>query len=324
MNRKLNYSVIIFGLTALLTQAGPHMEFASTTNDFGRVKSGETVKCTFVFTNTGNETLRITGIYPGCGCTVAKGYTENVDPGKTGDVSFEFTPTGEGPVEKLVGIAHNGPETPYILRLKATAWLALRWFPDNFTLMLSAHADSSSVTNRIINYAPEPMVLSLGEWKRKDLRFALHEVRPGKEWEVVASMDRAELTNDLYDVVKIGTTLPGLPMVSHAITIRMLPDVQLFPTWLAWEPKSLDTGTNFTFRIVNYAPEPLCLAGPFVNDKDVLVQLQERKSGREFVGSVIVPPRREISRVGPVTISFRTDKKRSPLIETKVIRLPEN
>ena len=44
---------------------GPNIEFAETTCDFGTVSSDTTVYYTFIFTNTGNDSLRIKGVRPG-------------------------------------------------------------------------------------------------------------------------------------------------------------------------------------------------------------------------------------------------------------------
>jgi len=64
---------IAFASVALTVSAaeGPKIQFATPVYDFGKVKSGEPVKYTFIFTNTGDEMLFITNVQPSCGCTTA-------------------------------------------------------------------------------------------------------------------------------------------------------------------------------------------------------------------------------------------------------------
>src|SRR6266478_4117700 len=66
--------------------AGPKIQFAMPIYDFGKVKSGDPVKYSYVFTNIGTEVLEVTHVQPSCGCTTAGDWTHKVDPGQTGTV----------------------------------------------------------------------------------------------------------------------------------------------------------------------------------------------------------------------------------------------
>src|SRR5690349_7331106 len=52
-------------------KAGPKAQFAVPVYDFGRVQAGDVVKYTFIFTNTGDQTLEVSHVQPSCGCTTA-------------------------------------------------------------------------------------------------------------------------------------------------------------------------------------------------------------------------------------------------------------
>ena len=73
---------------------GPRIQFATPVYDFGRVKAGEPVKYTYVFTNTGDRLLIINSVQPGCGCTTAGEWTKQVEPGKTGSIPIQFNTAG--------------------------------------------------------------------------------------------------------------------------------------------------------------------------------------------------------------------------------------
>src|SRR5712671_5552659 len=62
---------------ALVPNQGPSPKivFETPVFDFGRARAGDPVKHTFVFTNTGDALLEVTGVVPGCGCTTAGEWT---------------------------------------------------------------------------------------------------------------------------------------------------------------------------------------------------------------------------------------------------------
>ena len=64
--------------------------------DFGRIKAGEPVKYTYVFTNTGDALLILNSVQPQCGCTAAGEWTKQVEPGKTGNIPIQFNTMGYG------------------------------------------------------------------------------------------------------------------------------------------------------------------------------------------------------------------------------------
>src|SRR5512140_1160931 len=68
---------------ATTNAVGPKIQFATPLYDFGRMRAGEPVKYTYVFTNTGNALLILNNVQPQCGCTAAGEWTKQVEPGTT-------------------------------------------------------------------------------------------------------------------------------------------------------------------------------------------------------------------------------------------------
>ena len=62
------------------------MQFATPLYDFGRMKAGDPVKYTYLFTNTGDRLLLLNSVQPQCGCTTAGDWTKQVEPGQTGSI----------------------------------------------------------------------------------------------------------------------------------------------------------------------------------------------------------------------------------------------
>lgn len=76
--------------------------------DFGKVKVGEVVRHTFVFTNTGSQPIVIQKAKASCGCTVPKWTEEPVPPGEKGEIPVEFDTKGKvGVQSKTVTVTAN-------------------------------------------------------------------------------------------------------------------------------------------------------------------------------------------------------------------------
>src|SRR5689334_17654264 len=88
---------------------GPRIQFASTVYDFGRALVGEQVRYDFIFTNTGDDVLKISGVYPGCGCTTAGNWSREVTPGNTGIIPLQFNTShfGGQTVTKVTTVVCN-------------------------------------------------------------------------------------------------------------------------------------------------------------------------------------------------------------------------
>ena len=76
--------------TSLNTNTETSIEFKENQVDIGKIKQGEVVLHTFVFTNTGDEDLLINRVEAACGCTASKYTTDIVKPGETGEVEVKF------------------------------------------------------------------------------------------------------------------------------------------------------------------------------------------------------------------------------------------
>lgn len=68
--------------------------------NYGSVKTGEIVKHTFRFKNTGTNPLILTRVKASCGCTTPKYSTEAVPPGGEGFIDVSFNTTGKSGVQR--------------------------------------------------------------------------------------------------------------------------------------------------------------------------------------------------------------------------------
>ena len=85
--------------------------FDSEMHNFGKIKSGEIVIYSFVFTNTGKYNLSVKDVKIDCGCIKANFAKKPVKPGEKGLIEVEFDTSGLfGNQFKSIIVEANVPE----------------------------------------------------------------------------------------------------------------------------------------------------------------------------------------------------------------------
>lgn len=119
------FSSLIMAMTAciLITLAAADKEaaisFDATRHDFGTIKAdGGKVTATYRFTNTGTEHLVIINVTNGgCGCTTPSYPKAPIAPGKSGDITIKFDPSGRrGEFNREVKVRTNASKKRIALR----------------------------------------------------------------------------------------------------------------------------------------------------------------------------------------------------------------
>lgn len=111
MKRILFIAIAIFAsLAAFAGNDGAAITFSETSHDFGTIKAANgKVSATYKFTNTGTEPLVIiTVTNGGCGCTTPTYPKAPIAPGKTGEITIHFDPSGrQGEFNREVRVKTN-------------------------------------------------------------------------------------------------------------------------------------------------------------------------------------------------------------------------
>ena len=102
-------------------QNAPHVEFAKTTHNFGRVNAGSRVHQVFHFRNTGKSDLIVRKIRATCGCTTIMPDKKMIKAGESGSFKAILSVgTRKGSLHKSIYFISNDPDNPNIrLSLKA-------------------------------------------------------------------------------------------------------------------------------------------------------------------------------------------------------------
>ena len=145
--KKITLTTILLGIAAMAYAGlGPEIQFKEGAIDFGTVSGGDLVNCTFIFTNTGDETLSIKSVQPSCGCTSAGDWTKAVEPGKTGTIPLRFdTSHFSGAVSKAAVVQCNARSNAVIsITLKGTVYRELNASPQTATLVIYPNASNAA------------------------------------------------------------------------------------------------------------------------------------------------------------------------------------
>jgi len=95
--------------------------FSEEIHNFGALKAGEIVSFTFIFKNEGTQTLIITDVDSGCGCTEVKIPQKSIEPGHEGQIEVIYNSAGEvGKQLKIITLFSNADQQKKIFYIKAT------------------------------------------------------------------------------------------------------------------------------------------------------------------------------------------------------------
>lgn len=94
---------------------GPQITFESPIHEFGIISDDKPAIHDFKFTNTGKAALTITSVKGSCGCTVPALTKTIYQPGETGHVHVEYSPTGRrGPQHTNITVTSNDATRPTV------------------------------------------------------------------------------------------------------------------------------------------------------------------------------------------------------------------
>ncbi len=108
--------MLVGGIHAAMAQA--QIKFDTLTHDFGSFsENNPEQKCTFDFTNTGDQPLIINQAVASCGCTVPSYTKTPIKPGQKGTIAITYNGKGKFPghFKKTITIRTNGQ--PELTRL---------------------------------------------------------------------------------------------------------------------------------------------------------------------------------------------------------------
>lgn len=303
---------------------GPKIQFATPLYDFGRMKAGEPVKYTYVFTNTGDRLLILNSVQPQCGCTTAGDWTKQVEPGQTGSIPIQFnTANYNGPVFKQVTVSCNVTNQPTLfVQLKGTVFKAFDLIPPMAVLTISADAESASSVVTITNNMEEPLLLSAPESNNRAFAAELKTNALGKGYQLIVSAVPPMPAGSVQGQINLRTSSTNPAVISVPVAANVQPAVQVIPTYITLTAGPLDKAVTNSVAIQNNSSNALQLSEATVNVLGVGTEIREMQTGKTFTALVGFPQGFQIPPGQQVELSVKSSNPKFPLLKVPVMQMP--
>jgi hypothetical protein len=304
---------------------GPRMTFLTNEYRFGRVNMGEQVNHVFVVSNSGDETLVISNVAPGCHCTTARPWTRQVPPGKTGEIPIKFDSGGiHGDVTRTITVTSNGKIAPIqTLFLRGTVWREIEVNPQTaYMTIMPNSTESSSAVVRIVNQADAPVALSDPTSATQTFKGSLKTIVPGKEFELTVTALPPLPAGNNVGTISIKTTSKSMPVVTVTALAMVQPSIGVVPMQI-YLPADVRGWTTNRVIITNNGKKPLALSDLQVCcDKTIKAEIQELNPGRVFHLVLSFPPGFRLMPGQRAQVSVKSNNPERPLITVPVSQFP--
>jgi len=297
------------------------IQFASEVFDFGKVNAGEVLDHEFTFTNTGAATLEVTGVQPGCGCTVTGEWSKRVEPGAAGVIPVQFDSRSlDGKVTKVVKVTSTAPARPAVtLQITGTVWNPFRIEPaiTVFTLPGDGQTNRTKVV-KIVSRVDGPVTLSGVESSNPSFLAELKTVKEGREFELhVTAHTPMEASGRATITVK--TSAAEAPVLSMTAQAMVLKSVEVSPARIAVPPGPLPSVRQSSVIVRSTGKDPLGLSDAAVTLEGVVVKVEEIKPGRMFRISLAFPAGFELKPGEQAEVTVKSDHPKHPLLRVPVV-----
>ncbi|MGA2866132.1 MAG: DUF1573 domain-containing protein [Verrucomicrobiota bacterium] len=299
---------------------GPKIQFDATIYDFGKVMSGQQVKHTFCFTNTGSQDLVLSNVQGSCGCTALGDWAHQVKPGESGQIPVVFnTANYNYPVTKFVTVVCNDKTQPFVsLQLKGIVWKPIDVSPPVASLFLRPDCPFGSVTIRITNGLEQLLLLSVPESNNRLFAAELRTNNLGREYLVIISNTAALPPGSVQGQITFKTSVTNVPVISILTWANSQPAMNIVPLRIDLTQAPLPTNQLRYVTIINNSTNPVALSEPSVDAKDANITVTESQPGRYFTVVLTFPTGFELpaGRAGSFTV--KTTHPQFPLVKVPI------
>jgi hypothetical protein len=306
---------------AILEGIGPKIQFDAQSYDFGRVAAGTLVKHDFVFTNTGDARLEITGVQPGCGCTTVGEWTHAVEPGKTGVIPIQFNSSAYGgPVTKAPSITCNDKSQPTVrFQLHGTVFKPIDYNPPYVSINIGPDAsEEASGVVHIVNNMDHPVTLQMPTSNQRAFTTEVKTNEPGKSYDVIVKTVPPLPSGTSQALITVGTSATNSPSINIFAMVNVQPIALITPQQISLPPGPLKANQTVSVAIRNQGSHPLVLSNPSINAQGATADVSAVDPGKVFNVTATFPAGYEIPAGASNTLSIKTDNPRSPVLEVPI------
>lgn len=303
---------------------GPQIEFLETKHEFGRVSAGEIIRQNFAFKNTGNRPLEIRSVQPSCGCTTAGEWSKIVAPGQTGAIPIQLSTTNfKGPIHKTVTVVSSALNSPVTtLYLNGEVWVPVSLNPPYlYFSLVTGRAEAASRTARIQNNTDEPMEILGVESSSDSIQAEVRTITPGKEYELVASVNGKLSAVSSQGTVKIKTSAKESPVLEVKVYAHMQDPIVATPSHLILPAGPLPGAVKRYVTVRSNETEPLSIDPPeLIGVENVEVAVTETLKGRMFRIELVFPAGFDLEAGKEAMVKVHTSNQDFPEFTLPVIQ----
>jgi len=303
----------------------PRVAFKELVHDFGEIKRGDAAKHSFIFTNTGSQTLKVLEVRPGCGCTTAGDWDKEVAAGKTGSIPLQFNSSGfSGTVFKSATVTFDDPvQSNVVLQLTGKVWIPIDVSPASVVFQYGEDVTNSETrTVRIVNNLPEPIEIGPPECANRAFKLELKTVKPGKEFALDVSTIPPVGTGTVSAAITLKTSAAGMPLLNvQALAIEHQP-LMVSPLQLQLPGTTPATPLQQNVTVHYTGAGTLILTNAKVSLAGAEVQMREVQPGRFFQFTVTFPAGAKLGPGQYAELSVDSSYAKRPRISVPIVPAP--
>lgn len=301
--------------------SGPRAFFPEPVYNFGTVIVGETVKHSFAFTNTGDQTLEIQDVKSTCGCTTAGAWSRRTEPGKSGSIPVEFhTGHFNGPVVKEVSVTCNEPgHKTFVLKLQGVVWHPIAVSPAGATFSgVLENPTNMFRTIRITNQEDYPLILREPKSNQRAVAAEIITNEPGKSYELTVKLVPPLGAGHVFGEISIPTSSTNMPVITVPVWAIAQPAVMVLPARLELPVGPFTNQLTRSISVRNNDSAPLELSDVTVSAKDVEAKVYELQKGENFSVLLGFPVGFAATRGQTFELSFKSNNPKFPVVKVPI------
>jgi hypothetical protein len=319
--------------------SGPRIQFNTENYDFGKVLAGDTVKYSFIVTNSGDDTLEVRDVRTTCACAVVsedageagpakRGWTPHkVPPGQTCRIHVEITTDHSAalPIAKLVTVASNDKTRPSVnLQIHGQVWLPIEVSPATavFNTVVNSPSNHTQAL-RIFNRMATPLALSDPQSNTNAFSAVLNTNVPGQEFEL--TITAAPFSHPASAFAP--TIIPGEISLQTSVTNRnplkisiletVNPEITVYPTNIQLPPEPLPRPMTNHITVRGNSAD-LAVSDLGANFPGAEISLNVIRTNRQYYVAIVFPAGFDVRASQNAALTFRTDNPAYPLVTVPV------
>ncbi len=300
------------------TGPAPKIGAEEASHEFGQVWTGDKVNHTFLIRNTGDAVLKITQVKPSCGCTVAKQYDREIQPGATGKIPVTInTAKLKAKINKTITVKSNDTTTgDFRLTMTGTVKRRFEIDPARGASFGRIRPDEDLTrTLTLTNNMDKPSKLTLAAVKAGVFNAEIVEKEPGSVYELTISAKPPYAEKINRGNFKLQTDLPGKVGVDIAVSAYVPPLVEVTPPQVII-PKAQAKTRQQSVRVKFNSKEPHEILTATTNVPGAQVEL--KKIAESHYDVVLGLPANYAPPAAGHKLTLKTDDPKNAEVEVKI------